>query len=33
MVCNAPIQYTDENGRRVMTICGDKVFVDTKVKK
>ena len=33
MDCNAPIEYIDEGGRRIMTICGDKVFVDTRMKK
>ena len=33
MECNAPTEYLTENGRRIVTICGDKVYVDTKVKK
>jgi hypothetical protein len=30
MDCNAPIKYLDEGGRRITTICGEKVYVDTK---
>jgi len=33
MNCDAPTEYITEGGRRMVTICGDKVYIDTKVKK